>query len=147
MLQDSSRKRGIPAFVLSSLNVSSTSGNSASHNSLYTSLDNQSAEAPERRENRVFRLLFIVLAKAVSSALAFLCRFPGALANSVKRSVKAHFSERPEGKPHSCSPQCWLMCILRLYMDSDAQLLCPDGWFHALCGRETLPHTTAWPTY
>jgi hypothetical protein len=57
---------------------------------------NQSAEAPERRENRVFRLLFIVLAKAVSSALAFLCRFPGALANSVKRSVKAHFSERPE---------------------------------------------------
>ncbi|KAG1836391.1 hypothetical protein DFJ58DRAFT_749793 [Suillus subalutaceus] len=57
--------------------------------------EKEAVKAPEQRENRFLRFL-VALAKGVSSVLVFLCRFPGALATRVKRSINSYSSEQSE---------------------------------------------------
>ncbi|KAG2141422.1 uncharacterized protein EDB93DRAFT_1294695 [Suillus bovinus] len=75
-----------------------------------------SVEAPATG-NRFLHLL-AVLVKGISSSLMFLWRCPGSLARSVKKSVKACFSEQSEGDPDLCC----------LYVSSRASLNLDYTW-------------------
>ncbi|KAG2071817.1 hypothetical protein BDR04DRAFT_1097835 [Suillus decipiens] len=82
-----------------------------------TSLERQSVEESEQCENHFLRLL-VVLVKAVLSVLVFLWCLPGALARRVKRSIKAHFSEKSEDEAWTQTHSFFvLMGGFMLYVD------------------------------
>ncbi|KAG2141441.1 uncharacterized protein EDB93DRAFT_1105721 [Suillus bovinus] len=123
---------------------------------------NDSVEAPATG-NRFLHLL-TVLVKGLSSLLVLLRRCPGSLARSVKKFVKAHFSEQSEDPMWTQTHSFFvLMGGFMLYVDGEPclALQCSDGrgvglettYFHThintrnICAhvRRTFAHVRATP--